>query len=82
MLVSLVLLCQLHGMMFAFPHCTGTLNSLKQPEHKDGNLLLMSLFSKTKLLLILFLLRNLLMCINSFGFVGLGFICGFELIFF
>ncbi|KAM4667053.1 transmembrane gamma-carboxyglutamic acid protein 4 [Amazona ochrocephala] len=35
MLVSLVLLCQLHGMMFAFPHCTGTLNSLKQPEQKD-----------------------------------------------
>ncbi|XP_065539310.1 transmembrane gamma-carboxyglutamic acid protein 4 [Lathamus discolor] len=35
MLVSLVLLCQVHGMMFAFPHCTGTLNSLKQPEHKD-----------------------------------------------
>ncbi|NXU25476.1 TMG4 protein, partial [Thalassarche chlororhynchos] len=31
----LVLLCQLHVMMFAFPHCTGRLNNLKQPERKD-----------------------------------------------
>ncbi|NXG79255.1 TMG4 protein, partial [Baryphthengus martii] len=31
----LVLLCQLHVMTFAFPHCAGRLNTLKQPEWKD-----------------------------------------------
>ncbi|NWH65102.1 TMG4 protein, partial [Geococcyx californianus] len=31
----LVLLCQLHGMVLAFPHCTGRLDNLKQPEWKD-----------------------------------------------
>ncbi|NWU60322.1 TMG4 protein, partial [Pterocles burchelli] len=31
----LVLLCQLHVMAFAFPHCPGRLNNLKQPEWKD-----------------------------------------------
>ncbi|NXW28762.1 TMG4 protein, partial [Phaetusa simplex] len=31
----LVLLCQLHVMVFAFPHCTGRLNNLKLPEWKD-----------------------------------------------
>ncbi|KFQ32063.1 Transmembrane gamma-carboxyglutamic acid protein 4, partial [Merops nubicus] len=31
----LVLLSQLHVMMFAFPHCAGILNTLKQPEWKD-----------------------------------------------
>ncbi|KFQ69792.1 Transmembrane gamma-carboxyglutamic acid protein 4, partial [Phaethon lepturus] len=31
----LVLLCQLHGMVFALPHCTGRLNNLKQPKQKD-----------------------------------------------
>ncbi|NXS69359.1 TMG4 protein, partial [Pandion haliaetus] len=31
----LVLLCQLHVMMFAFPHCSGRLNNLKKPEMKD-----------------------------------------------
>lgn len=40
MFAFLIVLCQLHVMMFAFPHCTGRLNNLKQPERKDGNLLL------------------------------------------
>ncbi|NWU98911.1 TMG4 protein, partial [Upupa epops] len=31
----LVLLCQLHRTVFAFPHCAGRLNTLKQPEWKD-----------------------------------------------
>ncbi|NXF03114.1 TMG4 protein, partial [Smithornis capensis] len=31
----LVVLCQLHVMVFAFPHCPGRLNNLKQPEWKD-----------------------------------------------
>ncbi|NXI59094.1 TMG4 protein, partial [Chloroceryle aenea] len=31
----LVLMCQLHVMMFAFPHCIGRLNTLQQPERKD-----------------------------------------------
>ncbi|NXT74035.1 TMG4 protein, partial [Zapornia atra] len=31
----LVLLCQLPVMLFAFPHCTGRLKTLKQPEWKD-----------------------------------------------
>ncbi|NXX78036.1 TMG4 protein, partial [Urocolius indicus] len=31
----LVLLCQLHVMLFAFPHCTGRLNNLKKPERED-----------------------------------------------
>ncbi|NWR29295.1 TMG4 protein, partial [Tachuris rubrigastra] len=31
----LVVLCQLHVMMFAFPHCPGRLSNLKQPEWKD-----------------------------------------------
>ncbi|KAJ7400639.1 Transmembrane gamma-carboxyglutamic acid protein 4 [Pitangus sulphuratus] len=35
MLAFLVLLCQLHVMMFAFPHCPGRLSNLKQPEWKD-----------------------------------------------
>ncbi|KAM6392477.1 transmembrane gamma-carboxyglutamic acid protein 4 [Pluvialis apricaria] len=35
MFVLLVLLCQLHPVIFAFPHCTGRLNDLKQLERKD-----------------------------------------------
>ncbi|XP_009919360.1 transmembrane gamma-carboxyglutamic acid protein 4 [Haliaeetus albicilla] len=35
MFAFLIVLCQLHVMMFAFPHCTGRLNNLKQPERKD-----------------------------------------------
>nr|XP_009502137.1 PREDICTED: transmembrane gamma-carboxyglutamic acid protein 4 [Phalacrocorax carbo] len=35
MFAFLVLLCQLHVMVFAFPHCTGRLNNLKQPEQED-----------------------------------------------
>ncbi|XP_065491258.1 transmembrane gamma-carboxyglutamic acid protein 4 [Caloenas nicobarica] len=35
MFAVLVLLCQLHGMIFAFPHCAGGAGNLKQPEWKD-----------------------------------------------
>ncbi|XP_010168900.2 transmembrane gamma-carboxyglutamic acid protein 4 [Antrostomus carolinensis] len=35
MFAFLVLLCQLHGMTFAFPHCTGRLNNLEPLEWKD-----------------------------------------------
>ncbi|NWS68361.1 TMG4 protein, partial [Crotophaga sulcirostris] len=31
----LVLLCHLHGVVLAFPHCTGRLDNLKKPEWKD-----------------------------------------------
>ncbi|XP_037257551.1 transmembrane gamma-carboxyglutamic acid protein 4 isoform X1 [Falco rusticolus] len=35
MFAVLVLLCQLCAMVFAFPHCAGRVNDMKQPEWKD-----------------------------------------------
>ncbi|XP_014740104.1 PREDICTED: transmembrane gamma-carboxyglutamic acid protein 4 [Sturnus vulgaris] len=35
MFAVLVVLCQLHGTVFAFPHCPGRLSNLKLPEWRD-----------------------------------------------